>query len=80
MAKLEKIEGEVGLYKYPLANNDFTYYFKYKDTHGKTQDVKVGRHSESFRIKDARNQRTTAIAKNKDNPESEKWVTMSLKK
>lgn len=70
MAKLVKIKDEIGLYKYPLINDDFTYYFKYKDTYGKTQDVKVGRHSEGFRIADAKNQRIAAIAKNKDNPEA----------
>ncbi|MDF1876143.1 hypothetical protein JHD48_10405 [Sulfurimonas sp. SAG-AH-194-I05] len=40
------------------------------DKDEKTQDVKVGRYSEGYRIADARNQRTATIAKNKDNPEA----------
>ena len=67
---MEKIEGEVGLYEHKLANGDTTYYYTFKDTFGKTHQVKVGRHSESYRIRDARSQRLDAIAKNRDKPEA----------
>ena len=70
MSKLKKIKNEIGLYQYSMSNGDITYYFKIKDAYGKTHDVKVGRHSEGFRIVDARNQRIAAIAKDKDNPKA----------
>ena len=70
MPKLEKIKNEIGLYKYQLKNGDVTYYYKYKDSYGKTQDVRVGRSSESYRINDARIARTAAIAKDRENPEA----------
>ena len=67
---MEKIKDEVGLYEHKLANGDTTYYYTFKDTFGKTHQVKVGRHSESYRIRDARSQRLDAIAKNRDKPEA----------
>jgi len=67
---MEKIENTIGLYRHELANGDITYYYTYKDTYGKTQQVKVGRHSAGYRINDARNQRLAAIAENKDKPEA----------
>ena len=67
---MDKIEKEVGLYEHKLANDDKTYYYIFKDTFGKTHQVKVGRHSEGYRIADARSQRTDAIAKNRDKPEA----------
>ena len=69
MAKLEKIDEEIGLYKYSLSKDDFTYYFKYKDKFGKTTDVKVGRYSEGYRLQDARNARADAIVEQRNSPE-----------
>jgi len=67
---MEKIENEIGLYRHTLANGDKTYYFTFKDTFGKIHYVKVGRHSEGYRIADARSQRVNAISKNRDKPEA----------
>ncbi len=67
---MEKIDKEVGLYKNKLANGDITYYYTFKDTFGKTHQVKVGRYSQGYRIKDARSQRLAAIAENQDKPEA----------
>ena len=67
---MKKIKDEVGLYKRELANGDKTYYYTFKDTYGKTHQVKAGRHSEGYRIADARNQRLAAIAKDQDKPEA----------
>jgi len=69
MAKLEKIKDEIGLYTYRLSKDDFTYYFKYKDKFGKTNDVKVGRYSEGYRLQDARNKRAAAIVDQKNSPD-----------
>jgi len=67
---MEKIDKETGLYEHELANGDITYYYTFKDTLGKTHQVKVGRRSEGYRIKDARNQRRDAISENQDKPEA----------
>ncbi|MEA3371884.1 MAG: tyrosine-type recombinase/integrase [Campylobacterota bacterium] len=67
---MEKIKKEVGLYRNKLASGDTTYYYMFKDVYGKAHQVKVGRHSQGYRINDARNQRLAAIAENQDKPEA----------
>ena len=67
---MKKIKNEIGLYEHVLANGDKTYYYTFKDSFGKTHQVKVGRYSENYRIADARSQRLKAISKNRDNPEA----------